>query len=97
MMRGGRRAWVPSLQISWNAGVAGVTLSYADGGAKTATSAADGSYSFAVPLGWSGTVTPSKAGYSFTPTGKTYTASQTTADLLGQDYVASTPNTQVLI
>ena len=37
---------VPSaIIISGNAGVAGVTLSYTDGTAKTATSAADGSYS----------------------------------------------------
>ena len=51
--------------ISGNAGVAGVTLSYTDGTAKTSTSQADGSYSLQVSYGWSGTVTPSHACYTF--------------------------------
>src|SRR6185369_5142857 len=36
--------------ISGNAGANGVTLSYTDGIPKTATSAADGSYSFQIPI-----------------------------------------------
>jgi hypothetical protein len=55
------------LTISGNSGVGGATLSYTDITAKSVLSAADGSYSFYVPGNWSGTVTPSMAGYSFTP------------------------------
>ena len=53
-------------QISGNAGTGGVTLSYDDGGAKTATAESSGNYSFSVSDGWSGTVTPLLAGYTFT-------------------------------
>jgi hypothetical protein len=60
--------------ISGNAGVAGATLSYIDGSTlKTATADENGLYSFVVPKGWSGTVTPSKAAYTFTPDIKSYT------------------------
>jgi hypothetical protein len=34
---------------------------------------ADGAYSAAVTSGWSGTVTPTKAGLAFTPASRTYT------------------------
>ena len=54
--------------ISGNAGVAGATLSYTDGTSKTATADGSGNYSFTVSKNWSGTVTPSKSGYSFSPT-----------------------------
>ena len=59
--------------ISGNAGVAGATLSYTDGTPKTATADGSGLYSLQVSYNWSGTVTPSKAGYSFLPAVKTYT------------------------
>ncbi|MGD0613112.1 MAG: hypothetical protein ABSB41_16560 [Anaerolineales bacterium] len=73
--------------ISGNAGVGGVTLSYTDGSPETATSAADGSYSFTVSDNWSGTVTPSLAGYTFSPADLTYSNVQ--ADQTGQDYTAT--------
>jgi len=73
--------------ISGNTGVDGATLSYTDGSAKTATSAADGSYSFSVSYNWSGTVTPSKAGYFFTPANRIYT--DVLSDLTGQNYTAA--------
>ena len=41
-------------------------------------------YSFQVPTGWSGTVTPSKAGYTFSPASMTYT--NVLADQTGQNY-----------
>jgi CSLREA domain-containing protein len=75
-----------SVQISGNAGVGGATLSYTDGTAKSATADGNGNYSFTVPYGWSGTVTPSKTGYTFSPANKSYTnvlANQT------QDYTAT--------
>ena len=62
-----------SITISGSAGIAGATLSYTDTTAKTATADGTGSYSFTVSYNWSGTVTPSKAGYTFSPTSRTYT------------------------
>ncbi|MGD0613111.1 MAG: hypothetical protein ABSB41_16555, partial [Anaerolineales bacterium] len=73
--------------LSGNAGEAGVTLSYTDGTAKTATSAADGSYSFTVSSNWSGSVTPTLSGYTFSPAYRTYSNVQ--ADQTGQDYTAT--------
>jgi N-acetylneuraminic acid mutarotase len=71
-------------QISGQAGVSGATLSYG-GGSTTADSS--GNYSFTVPDGWSGTVTPSKAGYTFSPVNRTYT--NVTVDQTGQNYIAN--------
>ena len=76
------------LTISGNVGVGNVTLSYIDGTAKTAISAADGSYSFTVSYNWSGTVIPTLAGYTFSPTSQSYTnvtSNQT------QNYTATRP------
>ena len=53
--------------ISGNAGVAGAVLAYNDGTPKTVTADATGNYSFQVPLDWSGTITPTALGYTFTP------------------------------
>lgn len=70
-----------SVVISGNAGVSGAVLSYTDGTVKTVTADGSGNYSISVPSNWSGTVTPSKSGYSFTPTSASFTnltAAQTT-------------------
>jgi hypothetical protein len=72
--------------ISGNAGIAGVTLSYTDEDAKTATSDGSGNYSFTVAPQWSGTVTPSMTGYVFTPVSRTY--SNLLTDQTNQDFVA---------
>jgi len=77
----------PEYTISGNAGVAGTILSY-PGGSATASSTGD--YSFTVPEGWSGTVTPAKAGYTFDPDSITYT--NVTEDQVGQDYTVGTPS-----
>lgn len=63
----------PLYSISGNVGVSGVTLTYSNGATKTVTSQANGSYSFTVPGGWSGTVTPSHPCFTFTPSERTYT------------------------
>jgi hypothetical protein len=55
---------------TFTAGV--ITLSYFDGVAKTVMTDDSGHYSFTVPSYWSGTVTPSQAGVSFSPTSRTY-------------------------
>jgi uncharacterized protein YcfL len=63
---------IPIYSISGNTGAAGVTLSYTDVTSKTVTSLADGSYSFTVPGGWSGTVTPTHACFTFNPASQNY-------------------------
>ena len=56
--------------ISGNAGVGSATITYTGG---TTTANSSGAYSFTVAPGWSGTVTPSKTGFSFSPTSITFT------------------------
>jgi len=55
--------------ISGYAGTPNVTINYTGG---STTSLANGYYSFAVSPGWSGTVTPSKTGYIFSPASRQY-------------------------
>jgi hypothetical protein len=77
-----------TFSISGNAGIAGATLNYAiNGSLKTVTADGSGNYQIPVPNHWSGTVTPSKTGYTFTPTSLSYT--NVTTDKTGQDYTAS--------
>jgi len=71
--------------ISGNAGVASATLTF-DGGSSTAD-ATTGEYSLLVPYNWSGKVTPSLAGYTFTPHHRDY--SNVTTDLVDQSYAAA--------
>ena len=73
--------------ISGNAGVAGAVLTYTNGTPKTVTADGAGLYSFQVPTDWSGTVTPSMAGYIFSPTNMTY--DNVLADQPAQDYTAT--------
>ncbi len=78
-----------AITISGNAaGVGGVTLTYNDGGIKTVTSNADGTYTITVTSGWSGTVTPSKPNYAdfYIPASRTYT--NVTANQTRQNYGA---------
>ncbi|GEM_PF-1643239 len=63
----------PSYVISGNAGEQGVILNYFDGVNKSVTTGADGNYMITVPYNWSGTVTPSRVGYGFSPSQRTYT------------------------
>ena len=76
--------------ISGNAGVGSAVLSYHDDTDKTSSADGGGIYSFAVPYGWSGTVTPSRAGYLFTPVNRTY--SHVLADQTGQNFTARVAN-----
>ncbi len=73
--------------ISGNAGTGGATLSYTDGSDKTETADADGNYDFTVSYNWSGTVTPSKPGFTFEPPERSYTA--ILADQPTEDYIAT--------
>jgi hypothetical protein len=72
------------ISISGNAGTAGVTLSYVDGTAKSVVTPTNGNYSFPVSLGWSGTVTPSHACFTFSPPNRTY--SNITTIQMAQNY-----------
>ncbi|HOW86788.1 MAG TPA: carboxypeptidase regulatory-like domain-containing protein [Candidatus Aminicenantes bacterium] len=67
-----------------SAGLAGVLMSGLPG---DPVSGADGAYSAMVQDGWSGTVTPTLAGYTFAPANRTYEA--VAADMTAQDYAAS--------
>jgi len=66
-----------------DAAVQAVTMAGLPGAPDTA---ADGTYSASVDAGWSGTVTPAKAGWVFTPVSRTY--SMVVADQLYQNYTA---------
>lgn len=66
------------------AGLGGVLMS---GLPSSPVTAADGVYGGIVPVGWSGTVTPTLAGYTFTPATRTYT--NVTANFASQDYTAT--------
>ncbi len=72
--------------ISGNAGIGGAILSYTDGNALVASTDGSGSYSFAVSNNWTGTVTPSKLGYTFAPVNRSYTA--VNGNQSNQDYTA---------
>ncbi len=67
-------------------GISGVTLTLSNTGG-TATTDNSGYYSITVFYGCSGTVTPSLADYSFSPTNRTYT--NVTSDQSDQDYTGS--------
>jgi len=69
-------------------GVENVTVSADNGGGSDATDAT-GYYELRVPLGWSGTVTPSKTDWGFNPANQTY--SNVSSDQVNQDYTAFQP------
>jgi hypothetical protein len=69
--------------ISGNVGLEGVVMNGLPGNPVTT---ADGSYSVEVQEGWSGTVTPTLADYTFSPASRPYT--NVTSDQLNQDYTA---------
>jgi uncharacterized repeat protein (TIGR01451 family) len=75
-----------TLTISGNVGLANASLYYTDGTAKTALADEAGAYSFTVPYGWIGAVTPAQTSYTFTPANRDYT--QVTIDQNSQDYTA---------
>jgi hypothetical protein len=73
--------------ISGNAGVAAAVINYIDVSPLSVVADGTGAYSFTVPYGWSGTVTPALSGYAFTPPTKTYT--NVKADQTLQNYTAA--------
>jgi len=67
-------------------GLPGVTLTFSNNGGTT-TTGTDGHYSHTVLYNWSGTVTPAKVGYTFTPSSRNYTS--VTVNQSNQDYTAA--------
>ena len=75
-----------SVKTTDGQGVADVTLAFS-GSQGSVTTDANGNYSSQVTSGWSGTVTPQKTGYSFSPSSRSYT--NVTSNRTGEDYTAS--------
>src|SRR6266550_896887 len=84
-------AITPTYQVSGTVtlsgtGLSGVNFAAAGGGSCTVSDAA-GRYACTVAQGWSGTVTPSLSGYSFSPSSRSYSSVAT--DQGAQDYAAT--------
>ena len=77
-----------TVAITGNAGIAGAVLGYSDGIVREAAADENGNYSIKVPYNWSGTVTPSKDGYTFSPASRSY--SNITSNQANQNYTIST-------
>ena len=75
---------IPQNFITGNVGVAGTTLSYMDGTSKQVAADGSGNYSISISPGWSGTITPFKSGYAFTPSTRSYV--NVVADQINQNY-----------
>lgn len=75
-----------SVKMENDEAVQGVPVTFSDGGG-TATTDLDGYYDYSVTFGWTGTATPSKTGYTFSPDYRFY--DNITSDQVDQDYVAT--------
>jgi len=75
-----------AIKDSASTGIEGVTITFSNSGG-TANTDSSGSYSLNVSDGYSGTATPAKAGYTFSPTSIDYT--NVTSDQADQDYTAT--------
>jgi hypothetical protein len=81
-----------NVTISGNAVAVDVIITYTGSGSNASgstKSASGGDYSFTVPQGWSGTVTPSKGVWVFNPVSRPYTNVQ--SDMSSQDYTPNQP------
>jgi Zn-dependent metalloprotease len=81
------RVYDCTISIIGNSGVGGATLAYTDNGPKSVLSDASGNYTIKVPFGWTGTVTPKKIGFQFTPANKSYSNVQ--SNQTAQNYTAA--------
>ncbi len=71
---------------SSGSGIDGVTITFSNGEESTETNSS-GYYKEKVKRKWSGTATPSKSGYSFSPASRSY--SKVTSDQNNQDYTGT--------
>ncbi len=85
--RSGAVAFKSVLSISGSAGVSGATVSYS--GTASGSVTADGSGNYTIPnlLNGSYTITPSKIGYTFSPTNSNQTVNG--ADITGVNFTAT--------
>ncbi len=85
---GGQVAVSGTILDGGGAALGDVTLTYAatGGGNETTQTLGNGTYSFSVSSGWSGTVTPSMPNYSFSPSSRSY--SNVSTDRPNQDFTA---------
>ena len=72
------------VRTAGGAGIGGVSLTFSNGGGSTITDSS-GFYGKRVPEGWSGTATPSKSDYVFTPSQRSYL--DVISDLPDQGYI----------
>ena len=87
--------WQEESHISGNTSVDSVTLSWHDGTDKSVVSDKNGNYSIMVSKNWSGTITPSKSGYTFSPSSRSY--SNLNSDKANQDFTTSSVTNPVTI
>jgi len=80
----GYTATLLTFTISGSVGTAGVVMSGLPGNPVTGT---DGTYSATVDYGWSGTITPTKEGYTFKPANRIY--DPVTGDQMNQNYTGT--------
>ncbi|MGV7223069.1 MAG: InlB B-repeat-containing protein [Nitrospinales bacterium] len=79
---------------SSGSGIDGVTITFSNGEESTETNSS-GYYKEKIKKGWSGTATPSKVGYSFSPASRSY--SKVTSDQSNQDYTENEEDTLLSI
>ncbi len=87
----GSQSFTPAINtytVSGTLGTAGATVTFS--GTTSGSAIVSGfSYSFTVPYGWVGTITPSKTGYTFTPSSISISAPGVIADLPGQNFISA--------
>ncbi|MCB5247307.1 MAG: C10 family peptidase, partial [Candidatus Cloacimonetes bacterium] len=71
-----------------NVAISGVTMTFSNNGGSVTTDG-NGFYTKTITSGWSGTVTPSKTGYTFDPPNRSYTNVTTTQP--NQNYTGTPP------
>ena len=79
---------ISGMITSYGEPLEGVALTASNGGGMAVTDSA-GSYNLTVSYGWSGTITPSKPQYTFTPSQRNY--SSVIVDITSQNYTAILP------
>jgi len=72
-----------TVRTEGEAGIEGATITFSEGEGEAITDVS-GNYSHSVSYGWTGTATPSKAGYAFTPSSRSYT--ELVSDRADEDY-----------
>ena len=72
--------------LEGNPAIQNVTMTASNGGGTTQTNA-NGFYSFSLPSGWSGTITPSKTDYEFNPESRSY--SGLAGDSTAQNFIGT--------